>query len=289
MQINPKKTKLQDKIFARLRTAVQTYQQGAASHAIIGIVLLVFTAACGPGAITRPDAEGLLHHYTFDGHGTLVFDSVGWADGLMMGRSRLNNKGAVELDGDDDYVDLPNGIISEHDNLTIELVLQRGPIEGRYSRIFSFGSSSAGEVTQAGSQGGDGETFLELTLQVEDKNLQQLGFSFDQGQEYTFNCTGVRSLSLDRVHHIVVVVEDLANRISYYLDGELNCSIENVVHSLGSIKDVNNWLGRSQWTNDHMPKISFYDLKVYGRALSVDEVRRQYDSNAWRPVQDPGE
>ena len=276
--INPKTGKINP-----MRRTTAAWIATAVAVAAAGALLL--GCADRPSPPVRPD--GLVHHYPFDGHGRIVFDTVGWADGMVVGRARLNGKGAVRLDDGDDFVDLPNGIISAHDDLTIELVVRwRGP-KGRYARLFSFGGNTKGEVTEPGGQGGEGTTFLELNLQVEDRNQQQLGFSFALGDQYTFNCASARMLLPGKVHHVVVTVDDLNDHISYYLDGELACRIENVVQRLSSLDDVNNWLGRSQWTNDRIPDVLFYDVKIYNRAMDDQEVRRVYDSGAWRPLQQP--
>ncbi len=73
----------------------------------------------------------LLHHYDFVGDGTLVPDLVGDADGLVVGGAVLDATGALELDGLDDYVDLPNGLLSSLDAATVTLWVEwRGVFAG---------------------------------------------------------------------------------------------------------------------------------------------------------------
>jgi hypothetical protein len=49
---------------------------------------------------------------------------------------------------------------------------------------------------------------------------------------------------------------------------------EPVVGSLADIYDVNCWLGRSQFPADPLFAGTFYDFRVYSRALSDDEISR---------------
>ncbi|HEY4104824.1 MAG TPA: LamG domain-containing protein, partial [Polyangiaceae bacterium] len=59
-----------------------------------------------------PAASNLIHRYSFNGEGTHVIDSVGGADGELIGGATLDGYGHATLDGVDDYVNLPNGLLS---------------------------------------------------------------------------------------------------------------------------------------------------------------------------------
>ena len=65
--------------------------------------------------------SALLHRYSFDGTGTAVTDSVGAAHGTVV-NAQLSGSGTVVLGGGttDQYVDLPNGIVSSLTNATFE-------------------------------------------------------------------------------------------------------------------------------------------------------------------------
>jgi len=93
----------------------------------------------------------LVHRYSFDGTGTVATDSVGAADGTVVG-ARLARTGSVVLAGGstDQYVDLPNGIIHPLIDATIEVWLTWDGGTG-WQRIFDFGSSNAPEGSRGGA------------------------------------------------------------------------------------------------------------------------------------------
>src|SRR4051812_38010382 len=69
-------------------------------------------AATADAAIPAPPyASHLIHRYGFEGQGTRVVDSVGSADGSVEGGAVLDGAGHLTLDGKDDYVNLPNGLV----------------------------------------------------------------------------------------------------------------------------------------------------------------------------------
>jgi hypothetical protein len=63
---------------------------------------------CGAETLT----SGLLHRYDFSNTGTSVEDLVGTAHGTILGGAALDGSGRLVLDGVDDFVDLPNRILS---------------------------------------------------------------------------------------------------------------------------------------------------------------------------------
>src|SRR5262252_9409417 len=101
----------------------------------------------------------LTHRYSFEGApGTaFVADSVGTANGTLLGGGALTGDGKLNLLGASGYVDLPNGIISSLSNVTLEAWLTWNG-GNQWQRIFDFGSNSSGENGQ-----GTGQTYLALT------------------------------------------------------------------------------------------------------------------------------
>ena len=101
-----------------------------------------------PAAMRRPHRRciraHLIHRYSFDGEGTQVVDSVGSADGSLQNGAVLDGAGHVTLDGKDDYVNLPNGLLSGLTDATLVawLAWSGGP---EWQRVFDFGSTDAGE------------------------------------------------------------------------------------------------------------------------------------------------
>ena len=79
----------------------------------------------GASGACEPPLGSLVHRYSFDGTGTSVIDSVGGANGNLVGGATLDGSGVLTLPGNrdgqpDQYLNLPNGIISKLDGVTID-------------------------------------------------------------------------------------------------------------------------------------------------------------------------
>lgn len=106
-----------------------------------------------------PASADLIHRWNFEGTGTVVSDVVGGAHGVVMGGAGLNGNGGCQLDGVDDFVDLPNGLLGGLTDVTFEGWLNwdaNAPVN--WQRIFDFGNSIGGEDQQGG-----GTNYLMLT------------------------------------------------------------------------------------------------------------------------------
>src|SRR5262245_56537530 len=91
---------------------------------------------------TRADLQ---HRYSFnEASGTLAKDSADAADGTLIGGASLGG-GKVTFDGNDGYVDLPNGIISKLTDATFETWVTFSGQGGAWQRVFDFGNNAAGE------------------------------------------------------------------------------------------------------------------------------------------------
>jgi len=244
------------------------------------LLFLLLPTACGPKPAPVPN--GLVHHYDFEGQGSIVFDRVGGQNGLLRGGGRLGGDGSVTLDGNDDFVDLPNHILSAHAEVTLEFVVRLNRVEGRYARLCSFGSSSQGEIHEAGRKGGDGEEYLNVLFQIDTENRQQLGFKVNEQAES--KQPSEKRLTLGKVHLVTLVASREKDRIILYIDGEEGCRLRTNGFTCESIRDVNNWLGRSQWTNDQIPHATYFDFKLHKRAMDAAEVAHRFDSQSWVPV-----
>jgi hypothetical protein len=236
----------------------------------------------GPDAsadTSAPDAGAFdvlpLHRYRFDGTGVVAVDETGGADGVIVGGATLDGSGSVVLDGNDDYVDLPNGIVSVLDDATFSAWLTWNG-NNCWHRVFSFGSTVQGEDIA-----GDRETELfvtpvncptpgaalgftalfELASAAPSESAQLLsGVSFGQG-----------------VQRHVVLAFTSSGQVRLYLDGERVAATTTSLR-LSDINDVNNWLGRSQWVQDfNLPGV-FVSFEIYDLALSDSEVRALFES-----------
>lgn len=206
----------------------------------------------------------LVHRYSFAGSGTLAKDSRGDADGTVIGTTLA--AGQVTFSGGygtGQYVDLPNGLISGSVDLTIEVWTTWNGGE-QWQKLFDFGSSDLGE-----DMPGVGVSELFVTPRTGGDNVFRVGFKPDTGDELSVSATF--ALPLREVSHVAVVVDDTNDTLTLYyngapvLDGQF-------LGSLAQIDDINNWLGRSQWSGNPDYGGSIDEFRIYSRALSADEL-----------------
>ena len=85
---------------------------------------------------------GLLHRYSFDGTDSEVVDSVGGKDGSFHGGAKLKGTGYLDLDGVNDFVELPAGILGETGSVTFETwTIWKGPSSSSWQNLFHFSES----------------------------------------------------------------------------------------------------------------------------------------------------
>jgi hypothetical protein len=218
-----------------------------------------------PDAAPPPSTpnESLVLRYDFEGTGGTVVDRAGNADAVLRGGARLDGSGGVELDGVDDYVDLPNGVLSRLSSTTIAAFLTwHGGL--CWQRVFDFGSNTGGEGNV-----GRGLTSLYLTPLSCGYDVLFAAGEIDAAR---YGLGATEPLATDRPVFVALTFESPAGEISLYLDGRLVGRIV-VPFELSEIDDVNNWLGRSQWVQDYELLRARYDeLRMYDRALSAQEI-----------------
>jgi hypothetical protein len=221
-----------------------------------------------------PGALALLHRYSFDGTGSIATDSVGMANGdllnvtdVTMGGSdagtgaMLDGNGLLLLDGETGYVNLPNRLISELTDVSIVTWVTWTGGAG-FQRIFDFGigvaeddSSSQGKSYLAASPSGTGSRLQLLTRATNGPELK---------------ITSQTELNDGRLHQVAVVFASNSH-VDLYADSVLLGS-QPLTFGLSQIDDVNDWIGRSQWKDDHRFKGTVEEFRIYGQALTACEI-----------------
>lgn len=84
-------------------------------------------------------------------------------------------------------------------------------------------------------------------------------------------------------HHYVVTVDSATSRMVLYVDGLAvgNGSLTNadgVRRTLGDVRDLDNWLGRSQYLADAFFLGSFDEFRIYAAALDADQVLLAFEA-----------
>jgi arabinan endo-1,5-alpha-L-arabinosidase len=221
---------------------------------------------------TRPVV--LQHRYDFDGRGAVLADLVGDADGEVLGGALLSDTGALELDGVDDYVNLPNDLLGDASAVSlVAWVTWRGG--ACWQRIFDFGRSSAGEDVPWEATSSVFVTPATCSAShvgpVTDGVLSTM---FHAGQSVQVS-QGTTPLPIDREVQVVLTL-DAATGLRLYADGELLAEMNGETDP-SRIVCENDWLGRSQWGHDALFFGSFHEFRVYSGALTAEDIASLFD------------
>lgn len=222
--------------------------------------------------------SSLVHRYSFEGTGTTAIDSVGNANGTIVNTS-LTGKGRVSLSGSNNqYVDLPNGIISALTDISIETWYSwQGGANSHH--VFDFGMNSAGE----GNSSGTGTYYFYLNP-TDGMGQMVVGMNFTAaGNDYAIADYQLRVTppSTGGRHHIVITYHDpgagSAKTLELYLDGaqagsiSVAASVSSTNNRLSSLDDRNEWIGRSNYSTSTFAG-SIEEFRIYNVALSAAAV-----------------
>ncbi|MCA9217690.1 MAG: hypothetical protein KDB27_31690 [Planctomycetales bacterium] len=234
-----------------------------------------------------------IHRYNFNnpaGNASeeTIVDLEGNASGEVVGEDAVMFTGTqLQLGGGTSdfapYVDLPNGIISSLTDATIEGWVTIEAAENT-PRIFSFGSSTAGELLEVGGEGTDQDVFAYSAARGENIDRQNIslknldpdsaGAEGDIGFQETLNTTVQAELN-EEFHFALVYDSDGGAEgtpvILQYRNGELASTLD-VTIALENLSDVNNFLGRSNDTSETNFAGLFNEFRIYDYALSQTEL-----------------
>lgn len=185
--------------------------------------------------------------------GTLInMGSSGWTTGAV--------GGALEFDGNNDYVSLPIGsVINSLTNCTIALWVNWDGGGGYWQRCWDFGSSESDNM------------FLTVNNSYTDTPRFAITTTGWWDEDQT---TAPDSLS-GGWHHLTVTIDADSSIHSLYVDGELveeNTSARYTPSDLGSTSQ--NWLARSQYSADPYFNGRLDDVRIYNRVLSDEEIEQ---------------
>jgi len=233
--------------------------------------------------------SALVHRYRFEGTGTTVTDSVGSANGTVMGGATLDGSGELTLVGGSayqpDFVDLPNGIVSALADATFETWLVWNGGEP-WQRVFDFGDAMTptctygGAAAPEGQPGACGRTYLYLLMSTDadEGTVIRTAFMKQPGEHPDDRIALGGPRAPTRVElHLAVVVDDTLNRIQLYVDGAPAGSMAFPDH-LSDLHDINNWLGRSQFADDAAQGFDgrYLEFRIYDAALSAAELATSF-------------
>ena len=227
---------------------------GGTSGTVADAAALVDGPSCDPPSPAR--------HYTFDGTGTEVTDRRGGAPGRVIGGATLDGSGLLHLDGVDDYVDLPNGILSGLSEITVA-VWARRYTRAAYARLFDFGSTSLGE-DPPDTEAYVGRTYLSLTIGT-GFVPSGLAVLMKTGPDGETVAASDDQLEIDTEMGLVVAVVS-TQTVSLFHGERLLTRIPRPA-PLSTIVDQNAWLGRSQYAAAPPLEADYADVRIWDRAL----------------------
>jgi hypothetical protein len=199
----------------------------------------------------------LLHRYSFhDTAGSSTFaDSVGGSawDGTLQGSAALTGS-SLQLDGSSGcFAELPSYMISGYTQLTVEFWADIGPGNPFWTYVFAFGEQAGG----AKASGIDYSPYGEGNFQNCD--LRGGGSSvYANKNAGLLGATGV---------HVTVIADPVNGVLSFYNGASAVSTLNGPVPSLAVISDVNNWIGRSFYSQDAYLAGTIYEFRVYEGAL----------------------
>ena len=243
------------------------------------------------------EAQTLTHRWNFNStgstpNGTILADTIAAAPCTVVGVGATRNGSALTLPGTTNgnfaataisaYLDLPNGIVSSKTDLTVEIwatvVSSRN-----WQRLFDFGrmgTAGTGEIlNNAAAPGAGTASSDDLMLCVSrDNNLatQRLAARLNGAGEIQ-NDSSLTIISGTRYHFVATFRAGIGanpatgGRFTWYRDG-VEVGFLDTNFRLNQIEDVNNWLGRSQFSNDTNANIAYDEVRVYSGALSPADI-----------------
>ena len=183
------------------------------------------------------------------------------------------------------YVDLPNGLISYLTDATIEGWMTIEGIQS-WQRVFDFGSTAGGELEEPGGGGNGQDQWMLGASRGTNNNLQRFSMR-NLDPEYggedpgtiadpeQLLDTNVPTAIGEEFHFAAVYDSDGAlnggPEMRLYRDGEFVDS-RPVTIALGNLNDVNNWLGRSNWTADANAQGTYNEFRIYDYALTDNQI-----------------
>ncbi len=185
------------------------------------------------------------------GNNGVVYGGADWVPGKV--------DGALDFDGEDDYVDLPIGsIISSLTDSTFAIWANFADPAGDWQRIFDFGTGTT--------------NYMFLSPCASPTSTGPLRFAILGEGDTGESLIDAPSTLPSGWHHVAVVIDGISRNMQLYLDGEVVSSgpTQRLPADLG--ETTQNWLGRSEFAADAYYFGSLDDFQIYNRVLTAEEI-----------------
>ncbi|MFB9325634.1 LamG-like jellyroll fold domain-containing protein [Paenibacillus aurantiacus] len=219
----------------------------------------VTVAGGGTSSPAQAASEDLLLHYTFDGEGDVAWKDVSGHgyDGTLHGGAAKSASGktggALDLNGTDGYLQLPDGLLADQHNVTVAAWVNADTL-GAWSRVFDFGTSDT--------------NYMFLSLRDHEGN-SRFGVRPEGSGESTL--IGPAYPNSKSWQHVAAVID--GNTYTLFINGIQVASVSNVQVDPSELGSTNrNYLGKSQFSADPYFDGRIDDFRIYSRALSGSEL-----------------
>jgi hypothetical protein len=224
----------------------------------------------------------LAHRYRFNDAGFAIIDEAGTANGVAVGVAVSAGTGKITLSGNEQYLNLPNGLISGQQSVTIEAwvnwLADSSSATAEWQNVFDFGSSGSEDVP------GFASNRLYLAAKGHNPGHARAGFyttNFDHEIYVDASQALPASADLNQGTQVVLVVDGEQGSLTLYIDGDKSGATSNGQPiALALIQDINDWVGRSQYSADPEFDGEILDFRIYSTALSETQVELSFSLGA---------
>ncbi len=205
---------------------------------------------------------GLKTHYKFENNAN---DSIGSNHGTVTGTvtypaGKIGQ--AIDLDGTEDYVTLPAGLVNTDDITISAWVNWDGG--GIWQRIFDFGNGTS--------------QYMFLSPSSYSNTLRFAITTAGNGAEQRLDTT---QLTAGQWVHVAVTLDGDVGKL--YVGGQLKNTNSSMSLNPSDFNPALNYIGDSQWSDDPLFDGSIDDFRIYNYALSPDDIAMLADGAANNP------
>jgi len=237
---------------------------------------------------SNPSGAVLRNRYSFnEKSGDRCHDSVGGRDGTLMNGASFDGAGQVVLDNKPgtfsgpgskpQHIALPVGLIADLEAVTLEIWVTPRPdyqiSHANWARLWDFGDQTFGSDH---STIGRGAYFFSCIGDASATPAVNAHITSSGGDDW---CTSAATLLSGRANHWVWTADPVKHIQHLYLNGVVVGTSRRFVNPpVLAGPTTNNWLGRSQFSQDPALNGSIDEFRIYRGALSPFEVAANFQS-----------
>jgi autotransporter-associated beta strand protein len=214
--------------------------------------------------VPSPNLPSPTHRYSFnEASGTNVSDSIGGANGTLLGNAVFNGTGQVVLNGTSStYVNLPSNLLSGLTNVTFDAWF-----------TYTVGNNNVHLFAMDNGNGtGSSGTYLRYNLYDSGNGHGGTNY-FETVISSSGNAlSGGMVLPQSVTNHVTVIYDPVGGVKRIYINGILKGSYSGTLPALSSYPENRFTLGASPWNSDPYLVGTLDEFRIYSGALSTNAV-----------------